>query len=88
MEYTLDGVKIRLDEAEGCTSELEEKVERNTQAEQNDKRLKKNEDSLRALQNNMKCNKIFIIGISGEEKEQGSFLLIFPVWKNNDRKLL
>ena len=36
------------------------------------KRLQKYEDSLRELQDNMKHNNIWIIGISvGEEKEQG-----------------
>ena len=36
------------------------------------KRLKKNEDNLRELQDNIKINNIHIIGISeGEEREQG-----------------
>ena len=46
---------------------------RNTQVEQLHKKgLKKYEDSLRELQDNMKCNNVQIIGIpEGEEKEQG-----------------
>ena len=49
-------------------------MERNTQAEElQGKRLKKYEDSLRELQDNMKCNNIRIIRIAeGEEKEQGT----------------
>ena len=43
-------------------SNLEDKIENNTQSEQqNEKRLKKNEDSLRELQD-MKWNNICIIG--------------------------
>ena len=42
MKNTLDGIKIRLDEAEDWISKLEDKLERNTQAEQqHEKRLKK-----------------------------------------------
>ena len=43
-----------------------------TAAEQNkEKRMKRNEDSLRDLWDNIKCNNIHIIGISeGEEREK------------------
>ena len=62
----------RLDEAEDWISELEDNVERNTQVQQlHRKGLKKYADSLRELQDNMKRNNIWIIGISqGKEKEQ------------------
>ena len=48
-------------------------VERNTQVEQlHEKETKKYEDILRELQDNMKCNSSWIIGIpEGEAKEQG-----------------
>ena len=44
-----------------------------TAAEQNkEKRLKRNEDSLRDLLDNIKCTNIHIIGVSeGEEREKG-----------------
>ena len=44
-----------------------------TDAEQKgEKRLKRNEDSLRELWNNFKCTNIHIIGVpEGEEKEKG-----------------
>ena len=53
-------------------TEQEDKVERDTQVQQlQEKRLKKYGDSLRGLQDNMKCNNIQIIGIpEGEENEQ------------------
>ena len=49
------------------------KVGKNTQREQEkEKRLRKNEEGLREMQDNMKCNNIHIIGIpEGEEEEQG-----------------
>jgi len=44
-----------------------------TAAEQNkEKRMKRNEDSLRDLLDNIKCTNIHIIGVSeGEEREKG-----------------
>ena len=54
-------------------SELEDKVEKNSQkGQEKEKRLKKNEEGLRELPHNMKHNNIHIIGIlEGEEEEQG-----------------
>ena len=51
--------------------ELEDKVEKNAQKEEEkEKRLRKNEEGLREMQNNMKHNNIRIIGIlEGEEEE-------------------
>ena len=51
---------------------MDHKVERNTRVEQqNEKRLKKHEVSLRNLQDNMKCSNICIIGVpEGEEREE------------------
>ena len=79
----------RLDEAEAQISELEDKVGRHTQVEQqNEKRFKKYEDSLRELQDNMKYNNIRIIGIPGEEKEQGIENLFEKIMKENFPKLV
>ena len=54
-------------------SKLEAKVEKNTQNEQEkEKKIRKNEEGLREMQDNMKWNNIHIIGIpEGEEEEQG-----------------
>ena len=54
-------------------SVLEDKVEKNTQAKQPmGKRTLKNEESLRNILDNMKCNTICIMGIpEGEQNEQG-----------------
>ena len=63
--------KNRLNEAKDWIGKLENKVEKNTQNEQEkEKRLRKNEEGLREMQDNMKCN-VCIIGIpEGEEEEQ------------------
>ena len=43
-----------------------------TVTEQNiEKRIKRNEDSLRDLWDNSKCTNIHIIGVPGEEREKG-----------------
>ena len=84
-ENALEGITSRLDEAEDWFSELEDKVERNAQVEQlHEKRLKKCEDSLRELQDNMKHNNIWIIGITkGEEKQQGIETLFEKIMTEN-----
>ena len=52
-------------------AELEDKVETNTQEEQEkEKRLRKNEEAIREMQDNMKRNNIRIIGIPEEEEEE------------------
>ena len=53
--------------------ELEDKLEKNTQNEQEkEKRLRKNEEGLREKRDNMKHNNICIIEIpEGDEEEQG-----------------
>ena len=64
---------------------MEDKIEKNSQNEQEkEKRLRKNEEAIREMQNNMKRNNIRIIGIpEGEEDEQGIENLLE---KNNDGK--
>ena len=47
-----------------------------TEAEKNKEKLKRNEDSLRDLWDNIKCTNIRIIGVPEEEEEKGK------VWKN------
>ena len=51
---------------------LEQKVERNIQPEQNEEtRIQQNEERLRKLWDNFKCSNIWIIRVpEGEEKEQ------------------
>ena len=85
MKNTVEGIKSRLDEPDDQISNLEDKVERNSQKEQEkEKRLKKNKEGLRKLQDNMKHINIHIVGISeGEEEEQGIENLFEKVMMEN-----
>ena len=73
MKNTLEGINSRITEAKERISDLEDRMVEFTVAEQNkEKRMKRNEDSLRDLWDNMKCNNIRMIGVpEGEEREKG-----------------
>ena len=73
MKTTLEGINNRITEAEERRSDLEHRMVEFTAAEQNkEKRMKRNEDSLRDFWDNSKCNNIQIIGVpEGEEREKG-----------------
>ena len=64
MKNTLEGINRRLNDLEERISELEDRVVEITAAEEKkDKRMKRNEDSLRDLWNNIKCTNMCIIGV-------------------------
>ena len=68
---TLKGINSRKSEAEECLSELEEKMLEITSEEQDKvKRMKRTEDSLRDLWDNIKCTNIQIIGVPEEGKKK------------------
>ena len=71
MKTTLEGINSRITEAEERISDLEDRMVEFAAAEQNkEKRMKRNEDSLRDLWDNIKCNNIRIIGFpDGEERK-------------------
>ena len=55
MKNTLEGINSRISETEECISELEDKMMEITSEEQNKvKRMKRTEDSLRDLWDNIK----------------------------------
>ena len=72
MKNTLEGINSRISEAEWI-SDLEDRMVEFTAMEQNkEERMKRNEDSLRDIWNNIKCNDIHMIGVpEGEEREKG-----------------
>ena len=71
IKNTLEGISSRISEAEERISELEDKMVEITSEEQNKlKRMKRTEDSLRDLWDNIKCTNIRIIGVSEEEKKK------------------
>ena len=65
MKNTLEGFNSRITEAQERLSDLEDRMVEFTAAEQHkEKRMKRNEDSLRDLWENVKRNNIRIIGVS------------------------
>ena len=59
IKNTLEGINSRISEVEEQISELENKMVETTSEEQNKvKRMKRTEDSLRDLWNNIKCTNI------------------------------
>ena len=67
----LEGIKSRISEAEERISELEDKMVEITSEEQNKvKGMKRTEDSLRDLWDNIKRTNIRIIGVPEEEEKQ------------------
>ena len=67
---------------------MEQKEEINTQPEQNEETIKKNEERLRSLQDNIKHSNIRIIGVlEGEEKDQEMESILEKIMKENFPKL-
>ena len=73
MKTTLEGINSRITVVEEWISDLEDRMVEFTAVEQNkEKIMKRNEDSLRNLWDNIKRNNIRIIGVpEGEEREKG-----------------
>ena len=73
MKNPLEGINSRITETEEQISDLDHRMVEFTAAEQNkEKRMKRNEDSLRDLWDNIKHMNICIIGVpEGEEREKG-----------------
>ena len=67
----LEGISSRITEAEEQISDLEDKIVEITTTEQNkEKRMKRIEDSLRDLWDNINRTNIRIIGVSEEEEKK------------------
>ena len=65
---TLEGINSRITGAEDRISEVEDRmVEINEAERKKEKRIKRNEDNMRDLWNNVKCPNIQIIGVPEEE---------------------
>ena len=78
IKNTLEGIKSRIFEAEEWISELEDKMVEITSEEHNKvKRMKRTEDSLRDLWDNIKCTIIWIIGVPEEEEKKKGYEKIF-----------
>ena len=72
IKNSLEGMNSRITEAEERISDLEDKIVEITTAEQNkEKKMKRIEDSLRDLGDNIKCTNIRVIGVPEEENKKG-----------------
>ena len=72
MKTTLEGINSRITEAEERIRDLEDGMVEFTAVEQNkEKRMNRNQDSLRDLWDNIKRNNIRIIGGSRRRREKG-----------------
>ena len=77
-ENSREGINSKITEAEEWISDLEDKIVEITTAEQNkEKRMKRIEDSLRDLWDNIKRNNILIIGVPEEEEKKKGTEKIF-----------
>ena len=71
IKNTLEATNSRIIEAEDRISEVEDKmVEINESKRKKEKWIKRNEDNLRDLQDNIKCPNIRIIGVPEEEDKK------------------
>ena len=71
IKNTLEGTNSRIKEEEDRISEVEDKmVEINESERKKEKRIKRNEDNLRDLWDNVKCPNIRIIGVPEEEDKK------------------
>ena len=68
---SLEATNSRITEAEDRISEVEDRmVEINESESKKEKRIKRNENNLRDLQDNTKCSNIRIIGVPEEENKR------------------
>ena len=73
IKNSLEGINSRITEAEEPISDLEDKIVEIITAEQNkEKPMKRIEDSVRDIWDNIKCTNIRIRGVPEEEKKKGT----------------
>ena len=78
IKNSLEGINSRITEAEKWISDLDDKIVEITTREQNkEKRMKRTEDSLRDLCDNIKRTNIRIIGVPEEEEKKKGTEKIF-----------
>ena len=71
VKNTLEGTNSRITEAEDGISEVKDRMAEINEAERKkEKWIKRNEDNLRDLWNNVKCPNIWIIGVPEEEDKK------------------
>ena len=86
---TLEGTNSRITEVEDRISEVEDRmVEINEAERKKEKRIKRNEDNLRDLWDNVKCPNLQIIGVPEEEdKKKGHEKILEEIIVENFPKM-
>ena len=88
IKITLEGTMSRITETEDRISEVANKmVEMNEAEGKKEKRIKRNEDNLRDLWENVKCPNIQIIGVPEEDKKKGHEKLLEEIIDENFPKM-
>ena len=88
IKNTLEGTNSRIMEAEDRISDEEDRmVEINESERKKEKRIKRNEDNLRDLQDNMKRSNIQIIGVPEEEDKKKGHEKILEIIVENFPKM-
>ena len=88
IKNTLEGTMSRITETEDRISEVEDKVVEINEAEgKKEKRIKRNEDNLRDLWDNVKRPNIKIIGVPEEDKKKGHEKLLEEIIAENFPKM-
>ena len=87
IKSTLEGTNSRITEAEDRISEVEDRMVEINEAERK-KRIKRNEDNLRDLWDNVKCSNIRILGVPEEEdKKKGHEKILEEIIVENFPKM-
>ena len=88
IKNTLEGTNSRITEAEDRISEVEHRmVEINGAERKKEKKIKRNEDNLRDLWDNVKCPNIRIIGVPEEEDKKKDHEKILEIIVENFPKM-
>ena len=88
IKNTLEGTNSRITEAEDRISEVEDRmVEINETERKKEKRIKRNEDNLRDLWDNVKFPNIRIIGVPEEEDKKKGHEKILEIIVENFPKM-
>ena len=88
IKNTLEGTKSRIMETEDRISEVEDKMVEINDERKKEKRIKRNEDNLRDIWDNVKCPNIRIIGVPEEDnKKKGHEKILEEIIDENFPKM-
>ena len=89
MNNILEGINSRITEAEEQINDLEDRMVEITATEKNiEKRMKRNEVSLRDLWDNIKCFNICIIEVPEEERQKGPEKIFEEITAENFKQIV